>query len=79
MMFTTAEWREGWKDSSSIAYDITVKEIEEGNHYGKEFNERIATIFYKYRDILDASYHRLLSESRDLEKLIQFAPGFLVL
>ena len=35
--------------------------------------------YSKYRDILDASYHRLLSESTNLEKLIQFAPGFPVL
>ena len=45
----------------------------------KKYDERVTVVYCKYRDILDASYHRLLSESTNLDKLIQFAPGFLVL
>jgi len=80
-MFTKAKWYNGWEGSLGIARDKTVTQIE--NEYlkdpEKKFDGRIAIVFYKYRDILDASYHPLLSESRDLEKLIRFAPGFLVL
>jgi len=81
MMFTKAKWYKGWEDSLGIAHDRTVTQIE--NEYPedpeKKFDKRVAIAFYKYRDILDASYHLLLSEFRDLEQLIQFAPGFLVL
>jgi hypothetical protein len=81
MMFTKANWYKGWQDSLGIAHDRTVKEIEDEypEDPEKKFDERVAIVFYKYRDILDASYHLLLSESRDLEKLIQLVPGFLVL
>ena len=81
MMFTKAKWIKKWQDSFGIAYDSTVKQIEDECSEDPEmkFNEKIAIVFYKYRDILDASYHHLLSESKDLEELIQFAPGFLVL
>jgi hypothetical protein len=60
---------------------MTVKQVEDAysEYPEKKFDKKIATVFYKYRDMLDASYHGLLSESRDLEELIQFAPGFLVL
>ena len=81
MMFTKAKWCKNWEDSLGIAFDRTVKQIEDEypEDPEKKFDERVAIVFYKYRDILDASYRRLLSESRDLEDLIQFAPGFLVL
>ena len=77
-MFTKAKWS---KNCLGIAYDRTVKQIEDEypKDPEKKFDERMALVFYKYRDILDASYRRLLSESRDLEDLIQFVPGFLVL
>ena len=81
MMFTKTKWIKGWQDSFGVAHDKTVKEIE--SEYPedpeKKFDDRVAIVFYRYRDILDASYHRLLSESTNLENLIQFAPGFLVL
>jgi hypothetical protein len=81
MMFTKAQWIESWPDYLGVAYDRTVKQIEDEypEDPEKKFDERVAIVFYKYRDILDASYHRLLSESTNLGKLIQFAPGFLVL
>ena len=81
MMFTEVRWPESWKHSWAVARDRTVKEIEDecSGSVEEKFDERVAIVFYKYRDILDASYHRLLSESRDLEELLQFAPGFLVL
>jgi hypothetical protein len=44
--------------------------MEENEDPGKKFDQRLAVVFYKYRDILDASYHLFLSESRDLENLI---------
>ena len=64
-----------------VSYDRTVKEIEDEHPEDpeKKFDESAAIVYSKYRDILDASYHRLLSESTNLEKLIQFAPGFPVL
>ena len=65
------------QDFPEIAFDATMKQIEKDPD--SKFNENLANVFYKYRDILDASYHLLLAESRDLEKLIQFAPGFLVM
>lgn len=43
--------------------------IEEHKDSDNKFNEKLAIVFYKYRDILDASYRLLLSESRDLERL----------
>jgi hypothetical protein len=83
MMFTKAKWMQGWEEFTKlgVAHDRTVKQIEDKYPEDPEnkFDERVAIVFYKYRDILDASYHHLLSESRHLEKLIQFAPGFLVL
>jgi len=45
----------------------------------KKYDERLGIILYKYRDVLDASYHLLLSKSNDLEKLFQFAPDFFVI
>ena len=78
MMFTKAKWI-SWH-SMGVAHDITVKQIDEHpEDPDKKFDERVAVVFHKYRDILDASYHRLLLESPNLEKLIQFAPGFPVL
>ena len=58
-----------------------MKEIEDEHPEDpeKKSDESAAIVYSKYRDILDASYHRLLSESTNLEKLIQFAPGFPVL
>ena len=81
MMFTMARWPQGWEDSLRVAHDMTVKQVEDAysEYPEKKFDKKIATVFYKYCDMLDASYHGLLSESRDLEELIQFAPGFLVL
>ncbi|KIM46666.1 hypothetical protein M413DRAFT_440266 [Hebeloma cylindrosporum] len=79
MMFTKR--KTGWQGILGNAHDRTVKQIEDEfpeDHY-KKFDERMAIVFYKYRDILDASYHLWLSESRALEELIQFAPGFLVM
>lgn len=40
---------------------------------------KLRDVYYKYRNMLNVSYHRLLSESRDLEELVQFALGFLIL
>jgi hypothetical protein len=82
MMFTRAEWYGSWPHWSEVNYDSTLKDVESAQYpedSDKRFNERLAIIFYKYRDILDASYHLLLSESNDLEKLIQLAPGLLVI
>ena len=81
MMFTKARWPEGWRHFWAFADDRTVKQIEDEypEDPDQKFDERIATVFYKYHNILNASYHHLLSESRDLEELFQFAPGFLVL
>ena len=59
---------------------MTVKQIEdEYSKDPKKLNKRVPLSFYKYCDIFDALYHCLLLESRDLEELIQFALGFLVL
>jgi hypothetical protein len=82
MVFTKAKWT-SWH-SMGVAHDRTVKQIEdEYSEYSgdpeKKFDEGVASVFYQYRDILDASYHRLLSESTNLEKLFQFAPDFFVL
>ena len=79
MAFTTVKYYDVPGHLSDIFFDRSLKAIEENNDPNKKFNEKLANIFYKYRDILDASYHRLLSESRDLEELIQFSPGFFVL
>jgi len=78
-VFIKAGSSETWAHYLKIAYDRTTKKIEEHKCPDNKFNEKLAIVFYKYRDILDASYHLLLSESKDLEKLIQFTPGFLVM
>jgi hypothetical protein len=79
MMFTKAKWVR--RHSLGVAHDRTVKQIDDEYPEGpeKKFDVMVAIVFYKYRDILDASYHRLLSESTYLEKLLELAPGFLVL
>ena len=64
---------------TEIAFDATMKQIPEQQHCDNKFNKRLANVFYKYRDVLDASYNLLLAESRDLDELIQFAPGFFVM
>lgn len=78
-MFTHGQWV--WQHSLGVTHDRTVKQIEYeySEDPERKFDERVAIVFYEYRDILDASYHRLLSESTNLEKLLQFAPGFFVL
>ena len=76
------DWYEIWGHHSEISGDWTMKQIEEEyseESPNKRFDEKLAIILHKYRDILDASYHHLLSGSNDLEKLMQFAPGFLVI
>ena len=61
MMFTKTKWIKGWQDSFGVAHDKTVKEIE--SEYPedpeKKFDDRVAIVFYRYRDILDASYHQI--------------------
>jgi len=77
-MFTKATFHTFEPPQLAIAYDKTMKQIMEDNDPDKKFDEKLAVVFHKYCDILDVSYHLLLSESKDLEKLIQSAPGFLV-
>jgi hypothetical protein len=81
MVFTFSDWYNTRGHHSEIAGDWTMKQIEEeySKDPDKRFDEKLAIIYYKYRVILDASYHLLLSGSNDLEELIQFAPGFLVI
>jgi hypothetical protein len=79
MAFTTAKWYDVPGHLSDIFFDRTMKKIEKNNDPDKKFNWKLANIFYRYRDILDASYNLFFSQCRDLEKLMQFAPGFLVL
>ena len=55
-----------------------MRQTEDDKDPDKKFDQRPAIVFYKYRDILDGSYHFFLSESGDMENLIQFAPGFIV-
>jgi hypothetical protein len=64
-----------------IIYGKTMEEMEEeySKDPDKECDERLAIILYKYRDVLDASYHLLLSESNELEELMEFAPEFFII
>src|SRR6266568_4341289 len=81
MAFTTAKY-ESRRCSNGITDDFILLEKDEqrfSENSDMKFDKRLAMIHSKYRNILDASYHLLLSESSDLEKLIQFAPGFIVL
>jgi len=79
MAFTATKWYDIPGHLSEIFFDRTMKPIERNNDPDKKFNEKLANIFYKYRDILDASLNLFLSESKDLENLMQVAPGFLVM
>lgn len=79
MTFTTAKWHDVPGHLSDIFFDKTMKPIKGNNDPDKKFNEALAKILDKYREILDASYNRFFSKSRDLETLMQKAPGFLVL
>ena len=79
MAFTTVKYYDVPGHLSDIFFDRSLKAIEENNDPNKKFNEKLANIFYKYRDILDASYNLFFSERSDLENLMQFTPGFLVL
>ena len=56
--YQIASFRQGgtWPRYLKIAYDRTTKKIEEHKDTDNKFNENLAIVFYKYRDILDASY-----------------------
>jgi len=79
MVFTEVESNK--RAHRLIVHDKTMEETEEeySKDPAKKFDAKLAIILYKYRDILDKSYHLLFSGIKDLENLIRLAPDFFIM
>ncbi|KIM46630.1 hypothetical protein M413DRAFT_259747 [Hebeloma cylindrosporum] len=80
MMYTKRKWYEDWKHSWDGGIDHTLENIidEYPEDPEKKFDENVASVFYKFRKVLDACYAKAFSLSC-MNELIESVPGFLVL
>ena len=80
MMYTKRKWYEGrehrWNGGMDHTLENLVDEYPEDPE--KKLDENVASVFYKFRKVLDACYAKAFSLSC-MNELIESAPGFLVL
>jgi len=79
-MYTKRKWYEGRKHKWNGGMDHTLEHLldEYPEDPEKKLDENVASVFYKFRKVLDTCYAKAFSLSC-MNDLIESAPGFLVL
>ena len=79
-MYTKRKWYEGRRHSWNGGMDHTLEHIvdEYPEDPERKLDEHIASVFYKFRTVLDACYAKAFSLTC-MNELIESVPGFLVL